>query len=162
MYIKISLNFTLFYYTHGCFAYKYIHAPHVFSAHVGQKMVSEPLEVEFQTVMRWLLWALGIEPRSSGKAASAINKKQNKPPYWFFVGFTSRTLIPLIFPFLQPPLCPCNKRILKIKIKKAQRQPHHGSSRFQPHTFTYKCSWHESLVWLKGFGLCYTISNGPS
>lgn len=34
----------------------------------GQKNVSDPLELEFQVAVTWLVWALSIELMSSAKA----------------------------------------------------------------------------------------------
>jgi hypothetical protein len=45
----------------------YICVTHVFSAQRDQKRVSHPPEVELQTVVSFLIWVLGSEPRSFAK-----------------------------------------------------------------------------------------------
>lgn len=35
--------------------------------------VSDPLELELKAVVSYLMWVLGIEPGSSGRAKSALN-----------------------------------------------------------------------------------------
>lgn len=55
-----------------CFAFMHICVPYVCSVHPGQKRVSDP----WVWSHRWFwttLWALGIEPESSRKAASALS-----------------------------------------------------------------------------------------
>ena len=39
----------------------------------GQKRASEPLELELQMVVSFLMWVLGTELKSSGQAGSALN-----------------------------------------------------------------------------------------
>lgn len=45
--------------------------------HRGQKRVLDPLELELRVLANWLMWVLGTEPRSSVRAASALNISQS-------------------------------------------------------------------------------------
>jgi hypothetical protein len=55
------------YYVYECFVCMHISVPHACSAHRGQEKASDTLE-------QWtVMWVLGIEPRSSARAASALN-----------------------------------------------------------------------------------------
>lgn len=50
-------------------------------AYRGQKRVSDPLELELQEVVSHLIWMLGIELRSYGRAVSALNLSHlSNPP----------------------------------------------------------------------------------
>lgn len=43
------------------------------SAKRGQKMASDPLELELQVVVRYLVWVLKLNIGCSGKASSPLN-----------------------------------------------------------------------------------------
>lgn len=60
-------------YVYGCFAYKYVSASYVASAHRDQKRASVPLELELETIPCGLM--LGTKPEASAGAASALHSQ---------------------------------------------------------------------------------------
>ena len=56
----------------GSLAYLYVWAG-VCSIHGCQKRTSDPLGMELVVFVSWLMWVVGTEPVSSGRAVSALN-----------------------------------------------------------------------------------------
>lgn len=59
------------------------------------------LELEFQTVVYCLLWLLGIERGSSGRAATALNHWANSPATYGF----RWSLLPMLLEMRLPWVC---------------------------------------------------------
>jgi len=73
---QFFLNLCVYVYVHMCTMCT--HAPHVYSTHRSQK-ASDPPELELPTVGSCLMWVLGIEPGSPGRAAIALNCRVVSP-----------------------------------------------------------------------------------
>jgi hypothetical protein len=60
-------------YVYVCSDYMYVCITCVYNVLRSQKEASNPLELGLKSVVIYIMWVLGIEPRSSTRAASALN-----------------------------------------------------------------------------------------
>jgi hypothetical protein len=59
---------------HECFACIYVCVPCAYSDHRGQKKPSNPMGLQLESIVNHhIIWVLGTEPGSSGRAASTLN-----------------------------------------------------------------------------------------
>ena len=73
------IDFFIFIYVYVCFAWMCVHMPLCAGFMEARRQQRTLLELESQTVVS-CLWVLGIEPRSSGRAASVLNHRAISPP----------------------------------------------------------------------------------